>query len=288
MALPKKKLDGPQKAAIFLMAMGDEFSQDIFKGLAEYEIKLLGRRMAGLEDVTIPVGTVQEIMDEFQQMSSEVSGITGKGMDYLRDALVGALGTEKAQPIIDSISQATDTAAFSALRGVDPLLLVDYLKGEGYAFEKIYIMGFCSGAAASCIFASRNSPSALILDGCFADVHTMVRREAVAWGIPEFLVGPFLPGLRLMTRICYGYNVVNPIDVVADISCPVLFIHEEHDEFTTLEETRRLFESSRNPANELWEISGADHSQSYRKQPEEYVERVDGFVSAIAGGMPVE
>ncbi|MGC9324315.1 MAG: flagellar motor switch protein FliG [Desulfomonilia bacterium] len=125
-----KKLDGPQKAAIFLMAMGDEFTQSIFKGLSDYEIKLIGKRMASLEDITIPVDTVQSIMDEFQQMSSEVSGITGKGLDYLRDALVSALGNDKARPIMESISQATDTAAFAVLRGVDPSLLVDYLKGE--------------------------------------------------------------------------------------------------------------------------------------------------------------
>jgi flagellar motor switch protein FliG len=124
------RIDGPQKAAIFLMAMGDEFSQDIFRGLTEYEIKLLGKRMANLEDVNIPSVTVQDIMDEFQQKSTEVSGITGKGMDYLRDALISALGDDKAQPIIDSISQATDTAAFSSLRGVDPLLLVEYLRAE--------------------------------------------------------------------------------------------------------------------------------------------------------------
>jgi len=125
-----RKLDGPQKAAIFLMAMGDEFSRAIFKGLSEYEIKLIGKRMASMEDVTIPVDTVQSIMDEFQQMNAEVSGITGKGLDYLRDALVSALGNEKAKPIMESISQATDTAAFAVLRGVDPSLLVDYLRGE--------------------------------------------------------------------------------------------------------------------------------------------------------------
>ncbi|HQI01815.1 MAG TPA: flagellar motor switch protein FliG [Deltaproteobacteria bacterium] len=125
-----KKVDGPQKAAIFLMAMGDDFTRNVFKGLTEYEIKLLGKRMASLEDVTIPVDTVQSIMDEFQQLSSQVSGVTGKGIGYLKDALVSALGADKAKPILDSITLATDTTAFSSLKGVDPLILVDYLKGE--------------------------------------------------------------------------------------------------------------------------------------------------------------
>jgi flagellar motor switch protein FliG len=125
-----KKVDGPQKAAIFLMAMGDDFTRAIFKGLTDHEMMLLGRRMAALEDVTIPVDTVRTIMDEFEQLSNEVSGVTGKGIGYLRDALVSALGQDKAKPILDSISQALDTAAFASLRSVDPTILVDYLKGE--------------------------------------------------------------------------------------------------------------------------------------------------------------
>jgi flagellar motor switch protein FliG len=125
-----KKVDGPQKAAIFLMAMGDDFTRAVFKGLTDHEMMLLGRRMAALEDVTIPVDTVRTIMDEFEQLSNEVSGVTGKGIGYLRDALVSALGQDKAKPILDSISQALDTAAFASLRAVDPTILVDYLKGE--------------------------------------------------------------------------------------------------------------------------------------------------------------
>lgn len=125
-----KKVDGPQKAAIFLMAMGDDFTKAVFKGLTDHEMMLLGRRMAALEDVTIPVDTVRSIMDEFEQLSGEVSGVTGKGITYLRDALVSALGQDKAKPILESISQAMDTAAFSSLRSIDPSILVDYLKGE--------------------------------------------------------------------------------------------------------------------------------------------------------------
>jgi len=165
---------------------------------------------------------------------------------------------------------------------------VDFVKGEGYASEKIYILGFCSGAAASCIFASQNSAGALILDGCFIDVPTMVRRQAVSFGIPEFLAIPFLPGVLLATRIIYDYDMVNPIDVVGDVTCPIFFIHEEHDEYVTLEETRRLLAASGNPANELWEISGAEHSQSYRTNSREYIKRVDNFLSTKAGGMSME
>ncbi|HOM28586.1 MAG TPA: flagellar motor switch protein FliG [Deltaproteobacteria bacterium] len=130
MTLKTKKMDGPQKAAIFLMAMGDDFTREVIKGLNEHEVTLLGRRMAELENATIPVDTVRTIMDEFEQLSNEVSGVTGRGFTYLQNALVAAFGPEKAKPILESISQAMDTAAFSSLKLVDPGILADYLKGE--------------------------------------------------------------------------------------------------------------------------------------------------------------
>jgi pimeloyl-ACP methyl ester carboxylesterase len=225
------------------------------------------------EVIIIVHGGFQNRIDENVDTLGLTRGLVGRGYNVLLFDLRGRGESDGRGLALSNIESDIGGA-------------VDYLKGEGYTNEHIYIMGFCSGAAASCIFASRDSPGALILDGCFINVPTMVRREAVSWGIPGFLVGPFLPGIRLMTRIFYGYNVVNPLDVVADISCPVFFIHEEYDEYTTLEETRRLFNTCRNPADELWEISGAEHSQSYRKQPGEYIERVDGFLSVKAGGMP--
>ncbi|MEA2101208.1 MAG: flagellar motor switch protein FliG [Thermodesulfobacteriota bacterium] len=124
------KIDGTQKAAILLMAMGDDFARDVFKQLSDYEIELLGKRMALLEDVTIPVGTVRSIMNEFQEKTAELSGVTGKGLNFVKKVLVDAIGDEKAEPILSSISQATDTGAFSSLRHVNSAILVDYLRGE--------------------------------------------------------------------------------------------------------------------------------------------------------------
>lgn len=160
---------------------------------------------------------------------------------------------------------------------------VDYLEGEGYRPENIYLMGFCSGAASSCIFASRESPGALVLDGCFIDVPTMVARQAADYGIPEFLVRWFMPGLMFMTGLLYDYDIVNPVDVVADIDCPILFIHEENDVYIRQEEVRELYEASENPANEFWEINGVEHSRSYRNFPDEYIKRVDDFLAANGG-----
>lgn len=162
---------------------------------------------------------------------------------------------------------------------------VRFLGNMGYEPENTCILGFCSGAASSCIYASRHHVGALVLDGCFIDVPTMVRRQAESYGPPDFLVRAFIPGLLLMTRLIYSYEMVNPLDVVGDISCPVFFIHEEHDEFITLEENKRLLAASGNPANQIWEVPGMDHSQPYRTYPVEYVDRVDGFIRGTLSGV---
>jgi pimeloyl-ACP methyl ester carboxylesterase len=155
---------------------------------------------------------------------------------------------------------------------------VDYLNSLGYGTEDICIMGLCSGAALSSFYVSRNDVGALILDGCFITVPTMVVREAEDVGMPAFWTRVFLPGLYVMSHIMYGYELVNPIDIVDDITCPILFLHEEYDAFVTREETYELYQASGNTRDEIWEVTGAEHSQGFLIRPGEYIGKVTGFL----------
>ena len=161
---------------------------------------------------------------------------------------------------------------------------VDYLKDRGYSSSNISIMGYCSGAASASIFASQEEVGALVLVGCFAEVRDMVVRMATTRGIPGVFAEIFIPGLQLMTRVFHSYEVVNPVEVVADITCPILFVHEEYDEFIPIEDMRMLFEASNNSANELWEIKNVEHSQAYRNSPAEFINRVTNFLNSTISG----
>lgn len=157
---------------------------------------------------------------------------------------------------------------------------VDFIKTRGYAIDKICILGFCSGAAAACIYSSQNDIGKVILDGPFIDVPTMLIRQANSVGVPSFLAVGFIPGTYLFTRIIYGYDMVNCIDAVPNIKCPILFIHEANDEFITSEDVQKLYAASTNSANEYWEISSANHSEGFKVHPLEYIEKVDSFISS--------
>lgn len=163
---------------------------------------------------------------------------------------------------------------------------VDYLVGRGFTTDDICILGFCSGAANAAIYAAGNHVGAVVLVGCFIDVKTMVARQAKSIHAPEFLAYFFWPGGILFTRLFYGFHVVNPIKVMPDITCPVLFVHEELDEYTTLAETLVLYHAAPNPANEVWEAAGTLHSQVFKAHPVEFVDKIDEFLNRDLTGFP--
>jgi alpha-beta hydrolase superfamily lysophospholipase len=64
---------------------------------------------------------------------------------------------------------------------------LDYVNSLGYPASSIGILGFCSGAASTCIFASAEDVGAIVLDGCFVSVESMFKNQASQRHIPAFL-----------------------------------------------------------------------------------------------------
>jgi fermentation-respiration switch protein FrsA (DUF1100 family) len=40
-----------------------------------------------------------------------------------------------------------------------------------------------------------------------------------------------------------------------------------------------LFQTAKNPADEIWEVPGALHSEGYKTDPAQYVQKVNAFFS---------
>jgi pimeloyl-ACP methyl ester carboxylesterase len=116
----------------------------------------------------------------------------------------------------------------------------------------------------------------------------MLARQAKAAGIPVFLAYFFMPGGKFFTHWLYGFTMVNPIDVIPRVNCPILFVHEQYDEFTSSEETRRLLRAADNPADEIWEASATEHSQAFRTHPIDFVNKIDEFISSRVTGISGE
>lgn len=217
--------------------------------------------------IIIVHGGFQNRVDDVVDTLGLIRGLVGKGYSVLTYDLRGRGESEGVGRALSNIDADIGGA-------------VDYVVSRGYATKNICMLGFCSGAVSAAIYASQNDIGAVILDGAFIDVTTEVVRQANSDSVPSFLTYFFIPGTIFFTWAIYGYHMVNAIDVVPKITCPILFIHEQNDEFITWEDTQKLYQASTNPANEIWEASSANHSQGFKIHPLEYVNEVDTFLAS--------
>ena len=123
-----ESLNGKQKAAILMVALGPEVSSHILKQLSDVEIEELTREIALLHNV--PPQLRMAVMEEFHQMMMAHSYILKGGLDYARQILEPAVGSRKAADILEKIQRSSLAADFSSLRGVDPAQLLSLLQKE--------------------------------------------------------------------------------------------------------------------------------------------------------------
>ena len=87
----ESNLQGIQKAAILLIALGPEKSASIFKHLKEDEIEELTLEIANTRSVTPQVK--EEIIDEFYEVCLAQQYIAEGGISYAKELLEKALGS---------------------------------------------------------------------------------------------------------------------------------------------------------------------------------------------------
>ncbi len=81
----------------------------------------------------------------------------------------------------------------------------------------------------------------------------------------------------------YGvdFPAIRPVVSVVDIAPrPVFFIHGDVDQEIPVAHARRLFQAANNPRDELWIVPWAGHTQAYKTQPHDYMDRVSAFFDA--------
>ncbi len=122
------KLTGPQKAAIFLMIMGDEFTSEVYKYLDEDDIKRIGIEMARIE--YIPAEAVKKVLEEANIEAKEMLGdVTISPEEFLKQSLVKAYG-EKGKELFEEIKKEIGPETFKKLKKLDPKTIASFLSNE--------------------------------------------------------------------------------------------------------------------------------------------------------------
>lgn len=233
------------------------------------DITLSGWYIKGQNDFTILIvhGGMQNRVDNVVDTLDLTRSLVDKGYNVLLFDLRGR--GESQGKGLNMLTNESDIGG-----------AVDYLKNRGTLTQNIGILGFCSGAATTAIFASEENIGAIMLDGCFTTARAMVFAQAATRNIPGFLVDIFYPGLSASVKTFYGSLPIDPINIMPQIKCPILFIHEENDNLNSSAETYQLLQASKNPADAIWEVSGALHSEGYKTYPTQYIDKVDSFLKA--------
>lgn len=120
-------LTGPEKAAIFLLTLGEEFTSQVFQRLDSDELKTIGRQMAKVDHVDKE--DIAQLLSEFK-MDAGSSDLYLSGDDLLESALKKALNSDKASEILDEIRSDWKLTLFQKARKLEPKVLVNFLRNE--------------------------------------------------------------------------------------------------------------------------------------------------------------
>jgi len=127
--MPKgSDIRGPDKAAIFLMAMGEEYTAEVFAKLDDIEIKRLGRAMSRMRDITPE--RVNMVIDDFTANMTSSFDVKIKGDDFVKKIITRSIPGERAEDILEDIGSDLGPAPFENLRDVDPKVLGNFIISE--------------------------------------------------------------------------------------------------------------------------------------------------------------
>jgi flagellar motor switch protein FliG len=121
------KLTGAQKAAVFLLALGEEGSALLLKNLSTDEIKQLGSSMCSTQDVKKEVAN--EVVQEFAQTFFEGDVLTA-GDHFFMSVLPKVLDSDQANDVISTIEKEKEEVPFKNARDIDPKVLAGFIKNE--------------------------------------------------------------------------------------------------------------------------------------------------------------
>ncbi|WP_353892100.1 flagellar motor switch protein FliG [Proteinivorax hydrogeniformans] len=121
-------LSGKKKAAVLLITLGPEISAEIFKHLSEEEIEELTLEIANARKISNEER--EKILDEFGEMCMAHEYISSGGIDYAKQILEKAVGSQKAVDIIGRLTASLQVKPFDFVRKADPHQILNFLSNE--------------------------------------------------------------------------------------------------------------------------------------------------------------
>jgi flagellar motor switch protein FliG len=123
-------LNGVQKTAILLVAIGPEAASKVFKNLKEKDIERVAFEIANMEEITSEA--IDQVIEEFFQMIKAQDFISMGGIDYAEKILLNAIGAQRAHEIVRRVQSVQNQAqrGFNLLKRADHNQILNLISSE--------------------------------------------------------------------------------------------------------------------------------------------------------------
>jgi len=119
---------GVQKAAILMLALGQDEAAEVMKYLEPREVQKLGTAMSGMKGVSGE--QLETVLDDFIKATAENTSFGLDSDEYIRSVLTKALGDDKATSLINRILVTRDSTGIESLKWMDGKAVADLIRLE--------------------------------------------------------------------------------------------------------------------------------------------------------------
>lgn len=119
---------GVQKAAVLMLALGEDEAAEVMKFLSPREVQQLGATMSGMK--TVQTGELESVLAEFRRETEQNTSIGVDSDDYIRSVLTKALGDDKASSLLNRILGAREASGIESLKWMDGQSVSELIRNE--------------------------------------------------------------------------------------------------------------------------------------------------------------
>lgn len=120
--------DGVIKAAVLMLALGENEAAEVMRHLGPREVQKLGAAMATMK--SIPHEQVESVLASFSIEATKNSSLGLDSDDYIRSVLTKALGDDKASSLLNRILGGRDASGIESLKWMDAQSVSDLIRNE--------------------------------------------------------------------------------------------------------------------------------------------------------------
>jgi len=128
MADSAENLSGPERAAIFLLGMGEAGAAAIMRHMAPKEVQSVGEAMAALKDVSNE--QIAEVVQDFSERVNAVNPIGIGANEFTQRVMIEALGEKRARSMLGKVMNGASSKGMDALKWMDARSVAELIGEE--------------------------------------------------------------------------------------------------------------------------------------------------------------